>query len=315
MTDLEPGNARPHGHEPLGWSAAALAMLCAALWGGTAVAIRFSVDTVPPIALAGLRFGIAALFMWGWCWWGQSALRLRRHEVRSITVAGLLLFVQIATFNVGILWSNSSHGSLLINTYIFWVVAIEHFFVRAARLNTRKLLGLLMAAVGCALVVLTDRPSQRSSVDLGDPATLSGDLMLIASSLILGIKTYYTKVATHTVEPGKLMFWHDVVGTVLFAASSALWEHTNWNGFTTPAILGLLYQGVVVAGFCFAVTAHLLRRHSASEVSVFSFATPLFGLVLGIWLRGDVLSLWIVVSGTLVALGIWLVTRNGTGGE
>ena len=299
------------GQEPLGWSSAGLAMLCAALWGGTAVAIRFSVDTLPPVGLAGLRFGIAAAFMWLWCRWERSGLRIEPGQWQPIFWTGLLLFFQIASFNVGVQWSNSTHGSLFINTYIFWVVAAEHLLIRAGRMTFRKLFGLLLAALGCALVVLLDlnRTLPVASAGTGDPATIAGDLVLIGSGLVLGIKTVYTKFATRIVEPGKLMFWHDVVGTLLFAAYSLTFEETHLGDFSTPAVLGLLYQSIVVAGFCFAVSANLLKRHSASEVSVFSFSTPLFGLALGVWLRGDALSPWLLVSGLCVAAGIWLVTR------
>lgn len=302
----------PDGHEPMGWSSIGLAMLCAALWGGTAVAIRFSVDTLPPVGLAGLRFGIAAAFMGFWCHWERCGLRLESGQLRPSLWAGILLFFQIATFNFGVKWSNSTHGSLFVNTYIFWVVVAERCLSPQIRLTKGKLTGLFLAGAGCALVMLLDlNPSQPAeSLIVGDPATLAGDLMLLASALILGIKTIYTKIATRVVEPGKLMFWHDVVGTVLFALYSVAFETMTLGDFNTPAVLGLLYQAVVVGGFCFAVSARLLQRHAASVVSVFSFATPLFGLALGVWLRGDALSPWLLVSGVSVATGILLVTRS-----
>jgi drug/metabolite transporter (DMT)-like permease len=78
-------------------------------------------------------------------------------------------------------------------------------------------------------------------------------------------------------------------------------------------VLGLLYQGILVAGFCFAVQAHLLKKHVASQISIFSFSTPLFGLTAAILIRSDAYSHWLLVSGGLVALGIWLIQRNGDG--
>lgn len=308
---VDSSTSHPEGREPLGLSSVGLAMLCAALWGGTAVAIRFSVDTLPPVGLAGLRFGIAAIFMWFWCCWERSGLRLEQGQLRPVLWSGVLLFFQIATFNVGVQWSNSTHGSLFVNTYIFWVVAAERFVSPQMRLTARKLSGLILAAAGCALVMLLDinRDQAAATSVVGDQATLAGDVMLMASAFILGIKTVYTKVATRVVEPGKLMFWHDIVGTVLFALYSIAFEETTLGDFSMPAVLGLLYQAIVVGGFCFAVSARLLQRHAASEVSVFSFATPLFGLALGVWLRGDALSPWLLVSGVSVATGIWLVTQ------
>ena len=70
---------------------------------------------------------------------------------------------------------------------------------------------------------------------------------------------------------------------------------------------GLLYQGLAVAGLCFAIQARLLKKHSASRISVFSFATPLFGILFAVLLRGDPLSPWLFLAGVAVAAGILLV--------
>ena len=84
------------------------------------------------------------------------------------------------------------------------------------------------------------------------------------------------------------------------------------TGFTMPAILGLLYQGILIAGFCFTVQAQLLKKHVASQISIFSFTTPLFGLTAARLIRTDAYSPWLLASAGLVALGIWHVQRRGS---
>ena len=73
-----------------------------------------------------------------------------------------------------------------------------------------------------------------------------------------------------------------IVGVALFALVSLLFEEVSWSGFTRTAWLGLLYQGFLVAGLCFALQAVLLRKHSATQIAVFSFSTPLFGVAAAI---------------------------------
>jgi drug/metabolite transporter (DMT)-like permease len=116
-------------------------MLIAALWGGTAVAISFSRVSLPPVAVAAIRFAMASVFMLFWCRFQQTSIRLRRGQLKPALVAGILLFLQIASFNIGVGRSNSSHGSMRINTFVFWVVAIEHVVTKTDRLTLRKLAG------------------------------------------------------------------------------------------------------------------------------------------------------------------------------
>ena len=110
-----------------------------------------------------------------------------------------------------------------------------------------------------------------------------------------------------TVAPGTLILWHDVIGVCFFVLVSLAFEWNSSWVFRGDAIVGLIYQGVLVAGVCFALQAVLLRRYSASQISVFSFATPLVGVTLSVLLRGDQLSPWLLAAGALVAAGILLV--------
>lgn len=299
------------GSRPMGSSAIGLTLLTAALWGGTPVAVSFSVDALPPIAVAAIRFLLGTAFMFFWCLVTRTPLRLGNDQIVPSLVAGILLFLQITTFNLGIQLSNSSHATLLINTFVFWVIAIEHFVTKSDRTTPRRLVGLLLAAASVALILPAAAAGPTEGVAQSDLPSLTGDLLLLVSALVLGIKIVYTKQALRVVEPGKLIFWHDLVGVVMFAACSGLVEEVSWKGIGLPATLGLLYQGLVVAGLCFAIQAVLLQRHSASKISVFSFSTPLFGVAIAVLLRGDPISPWLVFSALGVALGIWLVTGRG----
>src|SRR5690606_2128755 len=230
-----------------------------------------------------------------WCQHEGGGFHVPRSHWRYPVIAGVLLFAQISLFNVGVLLSNSSHGSLLINTGVFGVVALEHFVTKQDRLNPRKAVGLLIAATGVvAILFATGRDSDASRMD---QPTLAGDMVLLCSATLLAVKIVYTKHAVAHVAPGKLILWHDVVGTVLFFAWSGLTEEVHFSRATWQAVLGVLYQGICVAGLCFAIQAQLLRKHSASQIAVFSFALPLFGLLFAAIFRGDPLSPWILAAG------------------
>jgi len=291
---------------PVGPKTAALALLTAALWGANPVAVSYSVDALPPIFVACLRFALATVFMYFWCRVQGSELRLRTRQFLPCLLAGIGLFAQIATFNVGVSLSSSSHASMLINTFVFWVVVIEHFVTKTDRVTVRRIFGLILAAAGVVLILWTEGNSKGDVLQQDSP-TLLGDAVLLLSALILGIKIVYVKQALRTVEPGKLIFWHDAIGVLLFLGWSMATEEIVLSKVTTPAALAVIYQGVFVGGVCFAVQALLLREHSASQIAVFSFATPLFGVLLGVVMRGDHLTPWLFVAAACVAVGILLV--------
>lgn len=295
---------------PLNWKSVGLVLLTVALWGGNPVATRYSTDALPPITVSGLRFFLATLVMLAWCRIERVSFRLQWEQLPAVLIAGVLLFAQISLFTLGTMWTSTSHTSLYINTFVFWVVLLDHFLLQSDRLNLSRLAGLMLA--GGAVLLLLWHTGQSQTITQRDPPTLSGDGVLLFSAFLLGVKFVYTKHALKVIGPTELIFWHDVVAVILFAATGWLLEDVRWGKVTAAAWLGLLYQGVLVGGVCFALQAHLLKHHSASKIAVFSFLTPLFGMVLGWQLRGDQLSVWLLAAGAAVAAGIYLVNRGDT---
>lgn len=307
-SDATPQTSAPRSNgKPLTTAATILSLTTACLWGGTAVSNQFAVDELPPLLVGGIRFFIAGLFMLPWCLMEKAPIRFTRDQLRPVLMMSVLLFVQIGTFNIGCKWSTSSHASLFVNTYIFWVAAVEHFYTRTIRLGPRAILGLIIAGLGVSVLLMsTTKPGSTTTASLDTP-TIAGDLILLFSGMLLASKVLYTKEAVRHIAPGTVILWHDFLGAGLFFIASALTEPKPTAWPTWPAIWALLYGGLVVSGFCFAAHAYQLRTYGASQISVFSFATPVFGVAFGVLLRGDALSPWLLVCGLAVAIGITLV--------
>jgi len=302
MTDAKPNS---YHAQPVGLFSGSVAMLTVMLWGATAVANQFALDVFPPIFIGGVRFLLASVFMLFWCYFSREQFTIKRKLWKHPFIMGVFLVLQIVTFNIGVDASSSSHGIILVNSFVFWVAAYEHFIQRSIRLSVPQFTGLLLAGGGCLLLLLgTQTPENSTGLDT---PTLYGDAILLLSGFILSLKILYTKKSVQHVEPGPLIFWHDIAGTVMFFAWSLSIETVHLRQATWVATGSLLFAGFVISGFCFVGNAWLLKKHGASQISVFSFATPLFGIVLSVLTRGDDVSLWLIISGVCVALGIFLV--------
>ncbi|MCA9041453.1 MAG: DMT family transporter [Planctomycetaceae bacterium] len=283
-----------------------LALLICLLWGGNPVAVQFAAEALPPLLIASIRFLLATGFMFFWCRLGGHPITLTREQVPYVCGGGLLLFAQIGLFHLGIAQTSSSHATLLINTYVFWVMLLESYLLRAAVLSRWKISGLVVAAVGVVIIILSSLGQKAQQ----DQPTLGGDVLLALSGVMLALKILLTKAAMSKISSSPFIFWHDLIGMSLLVLVSFSFE--SWPGasaFDLTSCLSLAYQGLCVAGFCFGMQAYLLQKYSATSISVFSFTSPLFGVLLGVLVRGDEFSLWFGVAALLVAGGIYLVNR------
>lgn len=289
-------------------SAALLAVLCAILWGGLAVAVRFTQDGIPPLATAGLRFGIATLLLAGTIVWQGGSLSLDRRQFWAILPVGIFLYLQIGSYHYGQAHTSSAHGAVMIGSYPVFVAIVAHFLLHDDRVSLGKLIGLLIAFVGL-LAIVAGAQSATATATIGDAATLFGDAVILFSSFLIGVNTVLSKRALAVVAVPKLLFWSNVLATGMFFATSFLVERDLPWRFTPAALWGLGYQSVVVAWLCFLIWTALLRHHRASQIAVFGFAQPLCGMAFGIWLRGDPMTVSLAIGGAAVAVGIVLVTR------
>ena len=82
-------------------------------------------------------------------------------------------------------------------------------------------------------------------------------------------------------------------------------------GPTPAAWAHLAFQSVIVSFASFLVWFWLLRRYLASRLGVLSFMTPVFGVVLGIWLLDEPLELGFILGSGGVLGGILLVSGHG----
>ena len=308
--------AREYGNGRIGVGAAALALLASFLWGGTQPFIKLGLDGLPPLMMAAARFGVGWLIMAGAVRWRRVPLALNPGELRGLAGLTCLFFVQIYLLNKGTAHTSAIRSSILIATHPFWIAGLCHFLVPGDRLSLRKAVGMALAFSG-VLLIFADSIGSAGDLARSSSTMLSvwqqehivGDALILGSAAFLGARIVVMKRLVRGLDPLKLLFWQFLLAVPLFAAASAIVESDAPIQLTPQVVGAVLYQGVVVAGFCFIVWIHLLQRYSASRLGAFSFTTPVLGVTLSVLLVGDTLAIEHLASVVLVAAGILIVER------
>ncbi|AMK32301.1 Permease of the drug/metabolite transporter (DMT) superfamily [Pseudomonas putida] len=97
------------------------------------------------------------------------------------------------------------------------------------------------------------------------------------------------------------------VGLVLIALVSG---QIGDFSLTPLAVGSVLFQGIVVSFVSYLTWFWLLRKYLASNLAVFSFITPLFGVTFGVLLLDEPLSLNFVIGAVMVLLGVVMVSAE-----
>ncbi|MDP6984327.1 MAG: DMT family transporter [Candidatus Latescibacteria bacterium] len=283
----------------MGPGAAGLAVLTSALWGGNQVAIKAGLEGMPPVAMAVARFalGLGIVFI------AAAIARISVLRVggqwRGLVELSLLFTAQIVLLNIGSHHTTSSRAIVLISAYPFFTALFAHLLIPGDRLSFRQVMGMVLAFAGIVTLFA-------GSLSLTETAWLLGDALVLGSGVLLGLRQVVIKRLVHDLHPYQVLFWQAAFGLPLFIIGSAIFESTVDIEWTRRAVLGVLYQGLIVAGACFIILVTLLSRHPASRLGVFGFITPVVGVVLSMWVMDEALSMVVVASMAMVASGTTL---------
>ena len=269
-----------------------LALLVVAIWGFNFVVIKLSVEALPPVLAAALRFLAAAVPLVFFIkppkapWWIVVAFGLS---------FGFLLY---AFLNVSIAWGMPAGlSSVVLQTQAFFTMAIA-FVVLGERPSRFQIMGAGVAFAGIGVMAL-ERAQGAGLVPLG---------LTILAAISWGLANVLTKKAGR-VNAVAFTVW-GVLAAPLPLLVLSLWVE-GWPavatamagfGWDDAALIAFLaYPATLLGG---AIWAWLLGRHPASVVAPFTLLVPITGLASGYLVLGERVTAHEIAGGLLIIAGI-----------
>jgi drug/metabolite transporter (DMT)-like permease len=292
---------------PRAWKVLLAFAIIYLVWGSTFLAIRVGVREVPPFLLAGLRFLIAGLILFGWMR-AKGTVWPTAREWFSATLLAVLIFV----LDYGLLfWAErrvpSGIAAVMMATIPVFMTLSEILFLKTQRL-TPRLGSALLVGIGGVLVLVS------RSISFGDsPIDSIGAVALIVAAIGWSVGSALTRKlplpSSKAMSSGAQML---MGGVLLTLTSAALGE---FRGFRVEAVsikawLALAY--LIVAGSIIAFTAYvwLIHHESPTKVGTYAYVNPVVAVLLGYFLGGEGLSLRTIVGPMLVLVSVVVITTT-----
>ncbi|PUE39471.1 DMT family transporter [Limnohabitans sp. Bal53] len=281
--------------------AVGILLVCCMFWGFQQVLVKATVSELPPVFQSAVRGVGATLLLWLWCQWRGVRLFERDGSLWAGLLVGCLFAAEFAFIYIGLQHTSASRLTVFLYTSPFWVAALVPLFIRSERLRPLQWLGM---ACAFAAVVFALREGFG-----GGGAT--GDLMGLAAGALWGLTTVAIRAANLTrLAAEKLLFYQLAVSTVVLGLLSHAMDEPwdgHWSGFAMGSVA---VQSTVGAFASYLAWMWMLGHYPATKISAFVFLTPLFALMFGMLWLGEAVTLTLILSLTLVAVGIVLVNRK-----
>ncbi|MCF8149150.1 MAG: DMT family transporter [Burkholderiaceae bacterium] len=281
-----------------GPAAFGLMVLLCACWGLQQVAIKIAGADISPILQAGLRSAGAAILVFVWARWRGIPLFGNDASLRPGLLAGLLFGLEFLFIFVGVDHTTVSRLVVFLYTAPCFTVLGLHFFVPGERMGVRQWAGVLLAFAGL-VVAFVDKASGGSF--LGDAFGVLAALFWAATTVVIRATGLARVTAT------KVLLYQLVISAAMMFPLSWLFGESGIGVLSAPTLWAMAYQIVIVAFISYLAWFWLLTRYLAGRLLVFSFLTPLFGVLFGMLLMNDQPSLHFFVAAAMVVGGILLV--------
>src|SRR5215213_1104133 len=272
------------------------------VWGSTYLAIRYTVDDLPPLLAMGVRFLLAggliavALRMLR----GRSAFRMSRQELRTAAACGLFLLVggnglvAIAEQDV-----DSGLAALLIAGTPLWVVVLR--VLLRDRPSAATLLDLLLGLVGVVVLLLPG---------ISGASALGPLLLVCLSSLLWSCGTVLATRRPMPADPFVTTVVEMAVGGAAMVVLGSLggeWgrlylgsvESSSWIAFGYLVVVGSL------AGY--SAYVWLLARAPLSLATTYAYVNPAVAVALGALFLDEPLTTGVLVGGGIIIAAVALV--------
>ena len=281
------------------------------VWGSTYLAIRFAVETLPPLLMAGARFVLSGLILMAWARWRERAAAPSRTEWRTAVISGGLLLLG---GNGAVAWAEqrvpSGIAALLVAIVPLWMVLLEWIRPGGRRPAFSVFAGVALGLAGLLLLVGPD--SLRANGD----ANAFGALLLVLASLSWAAGSLYIKWAPRassgTVAAGTQML---AGGLLLIFAGLLFGEPARLDlaHVSSRSLLGFVYLVTFGSLIGFTAYIYLLEHTTAAKAATYAYVNPVVAVLLGWAIGHEPVTSRTLLAAAVILAGVAIITiaRDG----
>lgn len=287
--------------------ASSMMLILCVFWGLQQVVLKLAAPDISPLMQLALRSGLSAIMVLPLLWMARNTQLLAAQYVYPGILVGVLFAAEFFMLGQAIQYTSASHVVVLLYTAPIFVALGLHWKLPAEQLSPLQWSGIILAFVGIAVTFLWRAESQQQDFS----QMLFGDLLALSAGMLWAATTIAVRLSRLSEAPATQTLFYQLVGgfLILLPMAYALGQaDIHW---TAIAWASLVFHTVLISFISYLAWFWLLKQYLASSLGVFSFLTPLFGVLFGVWLLNESLSQSFMVGAILVMLGVLMVNAQG----
>tara|TARA_A100001015_G_scaffold7028_1_gene8748 strand:- start:60 stop:944 length:885 start_codon:yes stop_codon:yes gene_type:complete len=275
------------------------------IWGSSFFNIKIATYSYEPITLALVRVIFASAPLILLCKLKNIKIEAFSNEWKNYALIGLcnitIPFILIA---IGTSKINSYLAAMLMSTTPLSGTILAHFFIKNEKINIFKVIGVLIGFSGILFLFL-------------DKIVINENNYIFALITILG-STFYSIGGILTIKiknkGNENVTTSTTIWSLIFLFPMAIILEKPWLANPTiESTMSLLYLGIVATGLAWLIRFRILSVNGLVFQTQVAYLIPIFGVFFGYFLMDEVITWRVLISLSIIILGIYIVKKNNKG--
>ena len=280
-------------------------ILICLIWGSTWYAIKLGLGEFPPMYAAGLRFSLAAIFIYVFMVLRGLKIQKDKTSLRLYWIMGIFSFV--IPFSL-VYWAEqyipTGLASVLFATFPFFVTIFSKLSLPDESVDLYKAIGVVLGFTGIVVIFSDD-------ISLDFKISIAGMIAVIVSAAMQGgIAVMVKKYGKH-LNPLSMNFIPLVIGGIVLLIASFFFENLNGIEYSSIAIGSVIYLAFFGTLVTFTIYYWLMQRINVVILSLSAFITPIIAVLIGWLLASEVFTVLDIAGSSLVLIGILFANFKG----
>lgn len=172
--------------------------------------------------------------------------------------------------------------------------------------RVRQWLGVGIAFAGVATTFLAG--SHESDNETALAHRLLGDALGLCAGAASGLTTVTVRSSKLSDAPASQTLYYQLLGAALVLLPLALLDmKSSFSAFHGIVWTSLIFQTLAVSFASYLIWFWMLRRYLATRLGIMALMTPLFGVLLGVWMLDEALSDGLIAGAVVSLAGLLMV--------
>lgn len=229
--------------------------------------------------------------------------RVDRADMKLLFLCGLTgIAINQMLFFLGLKRTVPINASLIMTTVPMVVICLGTL-LGEDRFTIRKLLGIVIGAVGAILLITNGH-----QVSMGQ-STITGDILIFLNAASYAIYLVLVKRLMKKYNPFTVLKWVFSFGLlIVLPFGSPEIVDVEWSTFPTEIWMAVVYVLLFTTFLAYLLNAFALSVVTPSVAGAYVYLQPLLTAVIALSFGKDTLTAMKMLAGMLIFLGVYLVT-------